>query len=124
MIEDKIIQICYDYWSINDDDKEELKRELIKNIKEDGVDGANVLIDWCLCEYDRAREIYAIKNNIPYDTLLEKIDDNCGNMDFMKKDIDFLEDLDKIWDIVNWLLDYRNNDINENQLKELIEEEL
>lgn len=112
---EKLIQRLYDYWKENDDDKSTLLKEITENI-DSGKEGANTLIEWCLCDYDMAKERYAKIHNITEEELQDFIESSYGDLSFMRNDIDYLEDLDEIWNLCNWYLDYCDGTMSEKDL--------
>ena len=48
--------------------------------------------------------------------------DYCGSYEFMYDEIPYAIDLQDIWDICNWYLDYCNKDMTEKELLDLIKE--
>lgn len=119
-MKEKLIEKLYNYWKENDDDKSTLLKEITENVN-NGKEGANTLIDWCLCDYDMAKEKYAKMKNISEDELQEFIENSFGDLSFMKDDIDYLEDLDEIWDLCNYYLDYCDGTMTEKELLNFIE---
>ena len=78
-----------------------------------GKNGAEDLLDWCRDDYDRAKENYMKLHNLNEDEMEKIMEDNCGNFKFMYDEIGFLEELDEIWNICNWYLDYCNDEMGE-----------
>ena len=119
-MKEKLIKRLYDFWSQTDDDKEKLLEEIRENV-EDGTEGAEVLLDWCRCDYDGIREQYMKLHNLSEDEMYEVMDENCGSYDFMYDEIPYVEELDYIWDICNWYLDYCNDEMGEDTFYSLSE---
>lgn len=107
-MKEKLIEILYDFWSASDDDKEKLLEEIRENIN-DGITGAECLLDWCRCDYEVLKDQYRAMNKI--------LKENNCNYGFMY----YARELDKIWEICNLYLDYCNGTTSEKQLLELIE---
>ena len=120
-MKEKLINRLYDFWLKTDDDNIKLLEEITNNVN-NGIDGAEVLLDWCRNDYDTIKEQYQKLHNLT-DTEMEKImEENCGSYEFMYDEIPYIEELDKIWNICNWYLDYtQNNKMTEKDLLELIE---
>lgn len=116
-----LIKKLYDFWSITDDDKKKLLEEITQNIN-DGKNGAETLLDWCRNDYDMVKEQYQKKHNLTEEEIKYIIEDNCGSYNFMYNEIPYVSDLDDIWDLCNWYLDYLNGDITEEELLNLINE--
>lgn len=113
-MKEKLIKRLYNYWACTDDD---LNNGLWENISDiinnKGKNGAEDLLDWCRDDYDRAKENYMELHNLNEDEMEKIMEDNCGTFEFMYDEIGFLEELDEIWDICNWYLDYCNDEIGE-----------
>lgn len=120
-MKEKLIEKLYDLWKDTDDNKEELLKEITTNVN-DGIDGANVLLDWCRCDYDGIREQYMKLHNLNEDELGEIMEEHFGTYEFMYDEIPYASYLQNIWDLCNWYLDYCNNDMDEKELLKLIEE--
>lgn len=114
-----LIKKLYDFWSIIDDDKKKLLEEITQNIN-DGKNGAETLLDWCRNDYDMIKEQYQKKHNLTEEEMEKIIEDNCGSYNFMYNEIPYVSDLDDIWDLCNWYLDYLNGDITDEELLNLI----
>lgn len=113
-MKEKLIKRLYNYWACTDDD---LNNGLWENISDiinnKGKNGAEDLLDWCRNDYDRAKENYMELHNLNEDEMEKIMEDNCGNFEFMYDEISFLEELDEIWNICNWYLDYCNDEMGE-----------
>jgi len=113
-MKEKLIKRLYNYWACTDDD---LNNGLWENISDiinnKGKNGAEDLLDWCRDDYDRAKENYMELHNLNEDEMEKIMEDNCGTFEFMYDEIGFLEELDEIWDICNWYLDYCNDEMGE-----------
>ena len=71
----------------------------------------------------KEKSIYFFNPNNLTDNEIEKImEENCGSYEFMYDEIPYAIDLENIWDICNYYLDYCNKDMTENELLELIKE--
>ena len=117
-----LIERLYDFWSETDDDKETLLKEITQNVN-DGISGAEVLLDWCRSDYDMVREQYQKAHSLTDDEMEKVMEENCGSYEFMYSEIPYVIDLEDIWDICNWYLDYCNKDMTEKELLDLIERE-
>lgn len=116
-----LIKKLYDFWSETGDDKETLLKEITNNVN-DGTHGAEVLLDWCRNDYDTIKKQYQKLHNLT-DTEMDKVmEENYGSYEFMYKEIPYASDLQDIWDLCNYYLDYCNSDITEEELLELIKE--
>ena len=113
-MKEKLIKRLYNYWACTGDD---LNNGLWENISDiinnKGKNGAEDLLDWCRDDYDRAKENYMELHNLDEDEMEKIMEDNCGNFKFMYNEIGFLEELDEIWNICNWYLDYCNDEMGE-----------
>ena len=58
-----LIEKLYDFWNKTDDDKETLLKEITQNVN-DGISGAEVLLDWCRNDYDTIKEQYQKLHNL------------------------------------------------------------
>lgn len=120
-VEEKLINRLYNFWK--KDSKEEDK-ELLDRLKtiiyNHEVTGAEELCDWCRDDYDSIREDYQALHNLTDDEMEQIMDDNFGAYEFMYNDIPRVSDLDKIWDICNWYLDYCDGSMDAEKLLELI----
>lgn len=120
-MKEKLIKRLYEFYSCTDEDLNNgLWENLNDIINNKGKKGAEELLDWCVCEYDNIRERYMELKKID-ETEMEKIlDENFGNYDFIyNDDIDlynFAKEVDEIWDLSNFYLDYCNGDIDENKM--------
>ena len=115
----------YNFWSENNDHKEQLLEDINNNLNE-GVDGATILLDWCSMEYDTIREQYGNRHNLNENEVMKIVEKHFGEYKFLcedDNDIDlynYAMDLDDIWDLSNWYLDYVNKDMTEEELLDLI----
>lgn len=116
-----LIERLYDFWNKTDDDKETLLKEITQNVN-DGISGAEILLDWCRNDYDMVREQYQKLHNLTDDEMEKVMEENCGTYEFMYNEIPYVIDLEDIWDICNWYLDYCNKDMTEKELLDLIKE--
>ena len=117
-----LIKKLYDFWSKTDNDNTKLLEEITNNVN-NGLDGAKVLLDWCRNDYDTIKEQYKKLHNLT-DTEMDKVmEENRGSYEFMYNEMPYAIDLQDIWDLCNYYLDYCNKDITENELLELIKEE-
>lgn len=120
-MESKLIKKLYDYWACTDDDlNESLFENLCDIINNKGKNGAEELLDWCRCEYDRAREDYSKKHDLTDEEMEEIMEDNCGSYEFMYEELPYVEELEEIWDLCNFYLDYCEAK-NEAEKKEYLE---
>jgi hypothetical protein len=119
-MKEKLITRLYDFWGKTDDDKAQLLKEITENVNE-GVNGAEVLLDWCRCDYDNVKEQYMKMHNINEDEMEKIMEEHCGDYTFMYEDIPYVSELDNIWDISNWFLDYCNGDMTEEELESWLE---
>ena len=117
-----LIKKLYDFWSKTDNDNTKLLEEITNNVN-NGLDGAKVLLDWCRNDYDTIKEQYKKLHNLT-DTEMDKVmEENRGSYEFMYNEMPYAIDLQDIWDLCNYYLDYCNKDITENELLKLIKEE-
>ena len=116
-----LIERLYDFWNKTDDDKETLLKEITQNVN-DGISGAEVLLDWCRNDYDGIRSQYQILHNLSEDEMEKVMEENCGSYEFMYSEIPYAIDLEDIWNSCNWYLDYCNKDMTEKELLDLIKE--
>ena len=120
-MKEKVIKQLYDFWSKTDDNNTKLLEEITNNVN-NGTDGAEVLLDWCRNDYDGIRSQYQILHNLSEDEMERVMEEHSGCYEFMYEEIPYAEELDEIWDICNYYLDYCNKDMTENELLELIKE--
>ena len=116
-----LIEKLYDFWNKTDDDKETLLKEITQNVN-DGISGAEILLDWCRSDYDTIKEQYQKLHNLTDNEMEKVMEENSGSYEFMYNEIPYVIDLENIWDICNYYLDYCNKDITEKDLLELIKE--
>ena len=123
-----LIEKLYDFWSkillsklsLTDDDKETLLKEITQNVN-DGISGVEVLLDWCRNDYDMIKEQYRKLHNLTYNEMDKIMEENCGTYEFMYDEIPYAIDLQDIWDLCNWYLDFLNGSIiTEKWLEEMI----
>ena len=81
-----------------------------------------MLLDCFISDYDMVREQYQRLHNLTDDEMVKVMEENCGTYEFMYNEIPYAIDLEDIWNICNWYLDYCNKDMTENELLELIKE--
>ena len=120
-MKEKVIKQLYDFWSKTDDDNTKLLEEINNNVN-NGLDGAEVLLDWCRSDYDGIRSQYQILHNLSEDEMEKVMEENCGSYEFMYSEIPYAIDLEDIWNICNWYLDYCNKSMTEKELLDLIKE--
>lgn len=111
-MKEKFIKKLYNFWNKTDDNKEKLLEEITENVNS-GRDGAEVLLDWCRCDYDYVRDTYKNLHNLNDTQMEELLEEHFGNYEFMYEEIPYVEDLDEIWNICNWYLDYCNDEMGE-----------
>ena len=121
-MKDKLIEKLYDFWSKTDNDNAKLLEEITNNVN-NGLDGAKVLLDWCRNDYDTIKEQYKKLHNLTDTDMNKVMEENRGSYEFMYDEIPHAIDLQDIWDLCNYYLDYCNKDITENELLKLIKEE-
>lgn len=85
-----------------------------------GVQGAEDLLDDCRMAFDKIQEVYRTKHNLTEEDMEQVMKDHFGDYAFMYNDIEYVEDLDTIWDVCNWYLDYVNNDMTGQELLNLL----
>lgn len=120
-MKEKFIKRLYNFWEKTDDNKELLLKEITDNIN-NGVEGIEVLLDWCRNDFDNAKDKYRVLHNLSEEEMEKVIDENYGNYQFMYGEIDYIEELDFIWDLCNWYLDYlQDNNVDEEWFKKMIE---
>lgn len=90
-MKEKLIKRLYEFWVQTDDNNTKLLEEITTNIN-NGVEGVEVLLDWCRNDFEGTKE------EDPY-----------------------YEELNSIWNICNWYLDYLNGQIKEDWLLDMIE---
>ena len=109
-LQDKLIDKLYNFWKHNDTTRDNF---LLKNIttivKKDGIDGANILLDWCRDDYDKIREKYMKLHKINEDEMEKIMDSHSGTYEFMYEKLPEVSWLDEIWDLCNYYLDYCNS---------------
>lgn len=118
-MKEKLINVLYDFWKDTDDDKEQLLQEITNNIN-NGKDGAEVLLDWCRCDYDGVKEQYMKLHNLSEDEMERIMENNFGSYEFMYDEIPESSYLDEIWNILNYYLDVLNNQMSEEEFKNII----
>lgn len=106
-MKEKLIKELYDYWACTDEDLNNgLYDNLCDIINNKGEKGAEELLDWCRSEYDRAREDYMEIHSLDENDMEKIMEDNFGAYEFMYDEVPYVSDLDNIWDICNYYLDY------------------
>jgi hypothetical protein len=137
-MKEKLIKRLYNLWVSIDEyrisreeyiyqDKEKLEekqsKELLLKEITDIVNNnkAQELLDWCIDDYDKVKEDYQELYNITDEKMEKIMDDNFGDYRFMYNEIPYVEELDNIWDLCNWFLDYVNGDTKEDWLLDMIE---
>lgn len=125
-MKEKLIERLYDFWKDYNEHynlgNENLKERITQAINS-GEKGAEELLDWCIGNYDNIREQYQMLHNLSDDEMEMTMEENSGGYEFMYGEIPFVEELEEIWDICNWYLDYtQGNSITEKDLLRLIEE--
>ena len=120
-MKEKFINKLYDFWKKTDDNEELLLKEITENVN-DGIDGINVLLDWCRNDFDGIKEQYRVLHSLSEEEMEKVMEENYGDYQFMYGEIDYIEELDFVWDLCNWYLDYlQNNGIDEEWLLDMIE---
>lgn len=122
-MKEKIEQKLFDYFSYDCTDKEQEDnlKDLIKMEVELGKNGVEHLLDWCRDEYDTINAKYKQLHNLNDEEFELLIDEHSGCYEFMYDEIDNLEDLDNIWDLCNWYLDYLQGSMTLEEFTELID---
>ena len=93
-MKERLLNTLYNFWKKNNNEEynKTLKEQLNDAIYKNGLKGADTLLDWCRDSYVE----YYEKEGITQEELKEHNGDvDCG-------------ELDNIWDICNWYLDYLN----------------
>ena len=124
-MKEKLIDRLYNFWKSYTEyynlDNKNLKENITQAVNK-GEQGAEELLDWCRDDYDGIRSQYQILHNLSEDEMERVMEKHFGCYEFMYEEIPYTEELDEIWDICNWYLDYtQNNKITEKDLLELIE---
>ena len=123
-MKEKLIKRLYDFWKDYNEHynlgNENLKERITQAVNS-GEQGVEELLDWCRDNYDNIREQYQMLHNLSDDEMEMTMEENLGGYEFMYGEIPFVEELEEIWDICNWLLDYtQGNSITEKELLRLI----
>jgi len=97
-MKEKLIKKLYDFWKKDDENYNKTLLEQLNNeIYNNSNNGAETLLDWCRDSYEE----YYKENGITQ----EELEKHCGNVD--------CGELDNIWNICNWYLDYCNEEMGE-----------
>ena len=117
LLKNKLVEKLYDFWKQTDDDKDKLLEEIKINVKSE-KEGAEVLLDWCRCDYDYIRETYMNIHSLDEEQMEEIMEKHFGEYTFMYEEIPYASELEEIWDLCNYYLDYCNekNELNFNRL--------
>lgn len=107
----------YKYYGGNAD----LIDNFISTALRNGVQGAEDLLDDCRMAFDKIQEVYRTKYNLTEEDMEQVMKDHFGDYTFMYNDIEYVEDLDAIWNVCNLYLDYVNNDMTGQKLLNLLE---
>lgn len=62
-MKEKFINRLYNFWKTTDDNEELLLKEITENVN-DGIDGINVLLDWCRNDFEGAKDRYMVLHNL------------------------------------------------------------
>lgn len=124
LLQEKLIDKLYDFWK---QDKEEeynntLLEQLNDEIKNKGINGAETLLDWCRDDFDECRKTYMEIHSLDEDEMEKIMEDNLGDYTFMYEEVPYASELDEIWDLCNYYLDYCNEetDLNLNNVLSFI----
>jgi len=123
VMKEKIAQKIFDYFSYdctNEVEKDNLKN-LIKTEIELGEKGIEHIQDWCINEYDDINTKYKQLHNLNDEEFEILIEEHGGCYEFMYNDMKNLEDLDYIWDLCNFYLDYLHGSMTLEKLTNLID---
>lgn len=103
-----LIKRLYNFWATNNaKENATLLMQLNEIIDAEDRSGAETLCDWCRDDY----EVYYKEHNITQ----EDIENSCGDIN--------CGELDEIWDLCNWYLDYCNGQMSGVKLLELMGDE-
>ena len=119
-MKNKLIERLYDFWKKTYDDREVLLGEITKEVCENGIEGANTLLDWVRCDYECVRYEYRRLHNLTDDEVEKIMEENSGTYDFMYNEIPYVSELDSIWELLNHYLDYCCGYMNEDEMLESI----
>lgn len=103
-MKEEIIKRLYDFWS-KIDNNDNLLKEITDNVN-DGITGAEILLDWCREDYDKAQRKYMELHSINIREMQKVMEENFGNYEFMYNELPYVEELDEIWDLCNEYFDY------------------
>ena len=80
-----------------------------------------MLLDWCRCDYDGIREQYMKLHNLSEKEMEKIMEEHCGAYEFMYDEIPYAIDLQDIWGLCNWYLDYLQYGTREDLLLEILD---
>ena len=111
-MKEKLFERLYNYWKKEDEKYNTILKEQLTNaIFNDGKKGANTLLDWCRDDYDKCKYIYMEKHNLSEEEMEKILEEHYGDCTIIYQEMDFIEELDAIWDLCNWYLDFLNENI-------------
>lgn len=120
-MEEKLIKILYNFFK-EEENNTNLLDLITLEIHKGTKSGAEMFLDWCRDEYDNIRTEYMNKHNISEDEMERILEDNFGSYEFMYDEIGIAEELEKIWDLCNWYLDYIDGSMTKSALADCIDE--
>lgn len=107
LMKEKLIEKLYDFWKQTDDDKDKLLKEIETNVN-DKKDGAEVLLDWCRCDYDYCKNTYMEIHSLNKYEMEKIMEEHLGDYTFMYEEVPYASELEEIWNLCNCYLDYCN----------------
>ena len=106
-MQDIIIKKVYEFWLFydkcnnNSEDYDAMLQNITNLVKAETINDTQSLLDWCRDAYDIIHEEY-------------------GVIDLSSSELAYYDDLQKIWDILNWYQDYVDGSMTLEQLESLV----
>lgn len=117
-MKEKLINRLYEFITRTDEKcSDNVLENLNDLINNKGKNGAEELLDYCIYCYDKLKENYMALHNIDEDKMTEILDEHFGDYKFMYEEIPYAVELDNIWDLCNWYLDYCDATTDDERLK-------
>lgn len=114
-VQEYLITRVYEFWLFYDRcnncsaDYDCMLKEITTYIKAETIESVQSLLDWCRDAYDLIHDEYGV---IDLSTIEEKL----------YNELAYYNDLQKIWDILNWYQDYVDGSMELKVLENLIKE--
>lgn len=111
-MQDIIIKKVYEFWLFydkcnnNSEDYDAMLQNITDLVKAETINDTQSLLDWCRDAYDVISEEYNVDISTIENTLYSELP--------------YYNDLQKIWDILNWYQDYVDGSMTLEQLESLV----